>query len=63
MIFTFIYLALVCHPFFLFAKDFLRVLIVEDWIFWGWWFVMLLFFGTVIVGLWMLIMVKMGLWK
>lgn len=63
MIFTFVYLALVCHPFFLFAEDFLWVFIVDDWVLWGWWFVMLFFFGTVILALWMLIMVKMGLWK
>ncbi len=63
MIFTFVYLALVCHPSFLFAEDLLWVFIVDDWVFGGWWFIMLLFFGTVILALWMLIMVKMGLWK
>lgn len=63
MIFTFVYLTLVCRPFFLFAEDFLWVFIVDDVFFIGWWFIMLLFFGTVILVLWMLIMVKMGLWK
>ena len=63
MFFTFVYLTLVCRPLFLFAEDLLGVFVVDDWFLWGWWFVMLLFFGTVILALWMLIMVKMGLWK
>lgn len=63
MLFTFIYLILICRPFFLFAEDLLWVFIVGDWIFMGWWLVMLLWFCTIIVALWMLIMVKMGLWE
>lgn len=63
MFFTLVYLTLVCYPFFLFAEDLLWVFVVDDWLLMGWWFIMLLFFGTVILALWMLIMVKMGPWK
>ena len=63
MLFTFIYLTLACYPFFMVAEDLLWVFVVDDVFYMGWWFVMLLWFCTIIVVLWMLIMVKMGLWE
>lgn len=63
MLFTFVYLALVFRPCFLFTEDLLWVFILEDWVFMGWWFIMLLCYCVVIVAFWMLIVFKIGLWE
>jgi len=63
MLFTFVYLVLICHPCFLLSEEFLWVMIVDDWAFMGWWIVMLLWYCVIIVAVWMFIMHKMGLWE
>lgn len=61
MLLTFVYLALICQPYFRFA-DYTVWLFVDTFTF-AWRVLLLIYFCVFIIAIWMLIMHALGLWN